>query len=57
MLETGLQARGVLFGLLDKGELIGKGIEAGIRFPAARIECRGAGGNRGGIDRVVLGAA
>jgi hypothetical protein len=57
VLETGLQARGVLFGLLDKSELVGKGVEAGIRLQAGRIECRGAGGNQGGIDRVVLGTA
>jgi hypothetical protein len=57
MLYACLDAHDLFFGLLDEGELVGQGIEAGLGGQLVRfIAQAGAGGDQDGIDAVVLGA-
>ena len=47
----------ILFELPDKGEAIGQRFQSGIDVEFCWIEHRGAGGDEGCVDGVVLGAA
>jgi hypothetical protein len=57
VLEARLEAGDILLGLLDAGELVGERFAARVWLERGGVELGGAGGDEGGIDAVILGAA
>ncbi len=57
MFEAGPKTGNILFELLDKSEPISQRFQAGIDVEFSWIEHRGAGGDEGSVEGVVLSAA